>query len=176
MNGALTTLNPRRNVDVLIAVVCLALYLIAHITDDVVVHLLGRWNLSSYSCFYSLRFWVILGLPAAFCAAWRWAGSFRLALLVPLIFGIGTAYLSAWLSQGVSDHWYDLLATPGLVGDTITERRVLGGDDWQVGEPWFHRHEIAAWNTLAWMGITLLLGVPFHHGLREFHRRRRTNA
>jgi hypothetical protein len=171
MNGALTTLNPRRNADVLIAAVCFALYLIAHVAGDVVAHLLGRWNLFSYSCFYSLRFSVALGLAAAFCAAWRWAGSFRLALLGPLIFGIGTAYLAAWLSLDVSDHWYDLFATPGLVGDAIAERRVLGGDDWQVGEPWFHRHEIAAWNTLAWTGVTLLLGIPFHYGLRGFRRR-----
>lgn len=160
----------RSNVDLVIVAACVALYILAQIADDVVIRVLERWNDFSYYCFYSLRFWVALSLAAAFSAVWRLSRSFLLSLLVPVFFGAATGYLWAWRSQDVSDQWLGIFATPGLVGDAITQRRVLGIDDWRMGEPWFHRHEIAAWNTLVWSGLGVLFGIPFHYVSRYVNR------
>jgi len=95
--------------------------------------------------------------------------SWLIAILVAGLFGLCTGYLDAWSAhEQPNEGWYALFGSPGELGDAITMYRVWRGDEWQMGEVWYHRHEAALWNALAWIAIGILGAIPLYFATRPY--------
>ncbi|HVM60163.1 MAG TPA: hypothetical protein VMV72_04785 [Verrucomicrobiae bacterium] len=115
----------------------------------------GRREALGFLC--GVLFWMSAVLADGFFVAWlirRFHFSFGAivcAVFLAGLFGLATGYFLAWVdSLSGPDHrvWHEIPAALGEPGSVIVES--ANGCDWQVGELWGSRNEIAIWNGVVW--------------------------
>ena len=109
-----------------------------------------------------------LGFPFLLSRLFHRPRLLPLAALIAAGFGIGVGYAGAWFraydeSRGDFhfNHFYQVFSLLALPASLVAEGQ-SGHGDWQIGEGWYYRHQIAICSAVFWLVFALFTGYLFH--------------